>query len=393
MNFPTFILKNLTRRPVRTGLTVLGLSVAVGAMVALLGISHNFEAGVLDTFDRRGIDLVVIEAGRPVQTDSRIDDAVIDRVRALDKVQFVDAALIEVGPVTNEARSNVLPTVMAQGWPAENFARNDLEIVDGQSLTPADADQKPPRAIIGTTLRDNLRVTVGDPIYLVRNEDIEVRVVGVFRSSNTAETGSVLMLLPDYQKAVRRKGEITGFSVQVRKGANPDADVNEVRRQIQGLKDAQGESFRLVADTPREYARNASHLKMTRAMAWMVSTIAIVIGVISMLNTMVMSVLERTHEIGILRAVGWTRSRIVRMVLGEAVFLGLAAAVVGSAGAVATTYVLAMMPKVNGFIEGGISARVIAEGVLIAVLIGVAGGLYPAFRAARLLPTEAIRHD
>ena len=145
MNFPTFILKNLTRRPVRTGLTVLGLSVAVGAMVALLGISHNFEAGVLDTFDRRGIDLVVIEAGRPVQTDSRIDDAVIDRVRALDKVQFVDAALIEVGPVTNEARSNVLPTVMAQGWPAENFARNDLEIVDGQSLTPADADQKPPR--------------------------------------------------------------------------------------------------------------------------------------------------------------------------------------------------------------------------------------------------------
>ena len=236
-------------------------------------------------------------------------------------------------------------------------------------------------------------MTVGDPIYLVRNEDIEVRVVGVFRSSNTAETGSVLMLLPDYQKAVRRKGEITGFSVQVRKGANPDADVNEVRRQIQGLKDAQGESFRLVADTPREYARNASHLKMTRAMAWMVSTIAIVIGVISMLNTMVMSVLERTHEIGILRAVGWTRSRIVRMVLGEAVFLGLAAAVVGSAGAVATTYVLAMMPKVNGFIEGGISARVIAEGVLIAVLIGVAGGLYPAFRAARLLPTEAIRHD
>ncbi|MBY0397933.1 MAG: ABC transporter permease, partial [Thermoleophilia bacterium] len=168
----------------------------------------------------------------------------------------------------------------------------------------------------------------------------------------------------------------------------------EVYHWRHGLyKDAQGESFRLVADTPREYARNASHLKMTRAMAWMVSTIAIVIGVISMLNTMVMSVLERTHEIGILRAVGWTRSRIVRMVLGEAVFLGLAAAVVGSAGAVATTYVLAMMPKVNGFIEGGISARVIAEGVLIAVLIGVAGGLYPAFRAARLLPTEAIRHD
>jgi putative ABC transport system permease protein len=112
-----------------------------------------------------------------------------------------------------------------------------------------------------------------------------------------------------------------------------------------------------------------------------------------MLNTMVMSVLERTHEIGILRAVGWPRGRVVRMVLGEAVVLGLAAAAVGAAGAVATTYLLTRFPQVNGFIEGGIAPVVIAEGFGLTALIGLLGGLYPAIRAARLLPTEAIRHD
>src|SRR5207237_6541255 len=98
-------------------------------------------------------------------------------------------------------------------------------------------------------------------------------------------------------------------------------------------------------------------------MVWMVSVIAIAIGVISMLNTMVMSVLERTHEIGILRAVGWPRARVVKMVMGEAVLLSLAAAVVGAVGAAAVTYGLTLSPKVNGFIDGRISPVAVAQGV------------------------------
>jgi putative ABC transport system permease protein len=389
MYFPTFILKNLTRRPVRTVLTVLGLSVAVGSMIALLGISRKFEATVLDTFDRRGVDLVVIESGKPVQTDSEIDEAVLARVKALDKVEMVDATLLELTDVSRASRSNVIPA-MVQGWPAENFARNDLEILDGVLLTPALGGQRPPKAMVGERLAQSLKVGVGDRI-VIRDEEAEV--AGTFKSFNGVETASVLLLLPDYQKIARREGKITGFSLRVRKGADPDGDVREVRQAILDMKDEQGRSMRLSAEPPREYAQNASHLRLTRGMAWVVSVIAIVIGVISMLNTMVMSVLERTQEIGILRAVGWTRGRVVRMVLGEAVVLGLASAAVGTAGAVAATYVLARMPRASGFIEGGVSWPVVAQGVAITALIALAGGFYPAIRAARLMPTEAIRHD
>src|SRR5262249_51932065 len=150
---------------------------------------------------------------------------------------------------------------------------------------------------------------------------------------------------------------------------------------------------RLSAQSPAEFINTLSHLKLVRAISWMVSVIAVLIGVISMLNTMVMSVLERTQEIGILRAVGWPRGRIIRMVLGEAVVLSLVAAAAGTAVASGGTCLLTLTPKVNGFIEPGLSPVVIAQGVGMTALIGLLGGAYPAFRAARLLPTEAIRHD
>jgi putative ABC transport system permease protein len=112
-----------------------------------------------------------------------------------------------------------------------------------------------------------------------------------------------------------------------------------------------------------------------------------------MLNTMAMSVLERTQEIGILRAVGWPRRRVVMMVLGEAVVLGAMAAVLGALGAIVTTYLLSFSTRAGGFVEGGIAPWVILQGFGITILIGLLGGAFPALRASRLLPTEAIRHD
>ena len=119
----------------------------------------------------------------------------------------------------------------------------------------------------------------------------------------------------------------------------------------------------------------------------------VAIGIISMLNTMAMSMLERTQEIVILRAVGWPRGRVVRMILGEAVLLAVAAAAGGTVIATLGLQGLTLAPKVNGFIEPDMHWSVVFKGAAITIGIGLLGGAYPAYRAARLLPTEAIRHD
>jgi len=394
MHFVTFILKNLTRRPTRTALTVLGLSVSVGSMIALLGISENFRDSMSDTFEKRGVDLVGVASGAADQLSSEVDEAIVDKVREMPEVAGVDAALVELSEMTlREPRDeNDTPPssqVLVQAWLPDNFGYDDLEIRAGRKLSADDAGQF--QCMVGYKFSENNNKGVGDTITILRHK---FTIVGVFKSFNLFENGCILTLLKEYQELSGRKQKVTGFSLRVKKTSpNPDAEVESVRQKILALTDKDGKPYRVSIERPQKYLDNAVHLKITKAMAWIVSFVALFIGVISMLNTMVMSVLERTQEIGILRAVGWPRGRIIRMVLGEALFLGMAAALVGAVGAIVITHLLAQSPKVNGFIEGGIAPWVVVQGFAITIVIGVLGGAYPAFRAARLLPTEAIRHD
>ena len=384
MYFVSFILKNLTRRPIRTALTVLGLSVSVGSMIALLGISHNVEATVSEGFERRGVDIVVLQSGVVDQTSSELDERLVDRVINIEGVdpKGVDVALISISVVRRGSNDDPAITI---GWPSSNFGFDDLVILSGRRVLEGDYR----KVMIGATVAENLKKKVGEQIEL---QEKKFEIVGTFKSFSVFENGSIIMLLPESQEIANRKGKITGFSIRVNKSSeHPDADIEAVRERIAALTDDTGRH--LSAQTIKEYVKTASHVQIVRAMSWMVSVIALVIGINSMLDTMIMSVLERTQEIGILRAVGWPRSRVVKMVLLEAVMLSLSAATLGSLGAIALTYILTLFPKVNGFIESGIAPSVIAQGFGLTLLIGLLGAAYPAVRAARLLPTEAIRHD
>jgi putative ABC transport system permease protein len=126
-------------------------------------------------------------------------------------------------------------------------------------------------------------------------------------------------------------------------------------------------------------------------MAWIVSAIAVFIGSIGVLNTMVMSVIERTREIGTLRAIGWKRHRVMRMILWESVILSVGGAILGVILAVLLMRALSNLSWTSGLIAGSTSPGVIFQGVAIAILVGVLGAIYPAYRAAGLSPMEALR--
>jgi putative ABC transport system permease protein len=388
--FSTFILKNLTRRPTRTVLTILGLALATASMITLLGISNNAERAVQTSFEQRGIDLIVQQAGRSSGFNSDFTEYFVDETKKIPGVKQVASAVVNLIDVTRD--SGYSDQVLIQGWNKDNFGFEVLDIISGRKFEPGEIH----KVMLGNSLAKNLNKKVGDTIVFgrqdSRNNENVYEVVGIYKSGIVFQDGSAVVSIADGRRLTGMR--VTGFSVRVDK-SNPDsiAEIEAVREKIEALQDPQDPSVQLSAQTPATFITSLSHLRMVKALTWVVSIVAMLIGMIGMLNTMAMSVLERTQEIGILRAVGWPPRRVLRMILGEATLLSLIAAAVGTAGAWVGLHLLTLSPKVNGFIEGRLAPVVIAEGIAITLLIGLLGGMFPAFRAARFLPTEAIRHD
>jgi len=383
MRFVTFLTRNLVRRRTRSALTVLGIALAVGAMVALLSLSRRFSEAMAESFRQRGVDLVVMARGVIDQLSSDIDEQVVEQMRKIPGVRTVAPGLVELVEVQ---RGDSSISMLVQGWPPENFAHNDVRIVSGRTLDFSEHG----KVLLGSVAAENLGKHVGDTLLVLKQP---FEVVGIYQSFVVYENGGMVMPLKELQELVGRTGSVTGISIVCDDAADKEALVQQVKEAIEALPAAGRGRKGLSAMSVRDYLKNAIHLRITQGMAWLVSAIAVIIGTIGMVNTMVMSVLERVHEIGILRAVGWPRSRVVRMVLGETLILVFCGAVVGVVGAILLVQLLTQVPAVSGFIDGKMSPEAILEGLGIAMLMALVGGLYPAYRAARLDPTEALRHE
>jgi putative ABC transport system permease protein len=383
MYFVTFLCKNLLRRKARSALTVLGILVAVGTLVTLRGISQGFEEAFRLNLERRGVDLVVVAAGVPDQLRSDLDERIGPKIEKIPGVRRATPGLLELVDVQ---RGEGVISVLVNGWEPGCPLFNELTMLAGRTLRPEDH-----RAVLlGTTLAQNLRKSAGDSIELQREK---FEVAGVYQSFDVFENGGAVIPLAELQTLMSRPGSVTGFSVVLEPAGDKAALLESVRSRIEALTDERGRPYRISAQPTREYVRQTLHIRLAHGMAWITSAIALVIGSISVLNTMIMSVLERTKEIGILRAVGWGKGRVLRMVLGEAMLLSLAGALLGSTAAVLVIRWLAHVPQTSGFISGAVAPRALVEGLALTLVVALAGGGYPALRAARLTPAEALRHE
>ncbi|HTN75280.1 MAG TPA: ABC transporter permease [Pirellulaceae bacterium] len=373
MGFFGFIWKNLTRRPSRSLLTILGLSVAVTAVVALVGVSRGFEQSLSDLYTQRGVDIVVQRKGGNQRVNSGIDQSFAKQLLALDGVKSVDGGLVDI---VSFEQQNIF-TVLINGWAPEEAMYDLVKIRTGRRLHRGDEHQ----AMIGYVLAANLGKKVGDSIELYGEQ---FKVAGVFESFSVYENGSIVVLLSELQRLTDRPGKVTGFLVHAEPGASSET-LRDVAKRIEEL------DATVDAEQTQDFIKNVQQIQMSQAMAWVVAAIALVIGSVGMLNTMVMSVFERTKEIGVLRAIGWRKSRIVAMVMCESLVLSLGGALLGTLCAVLLTKYLTTFPMTANIVQGRIAPEVMVEGVVIAVLVGVGGAAYPAWWSANLIPRDALQ--
>ncbi|MBV8140867.1 MAG: ABC transporter permease, partial [Verrucomicrobia bacterium] len=315
MTFFTVVARGLIRRPVRTGLTVLGISVGIAAVVALVGISRGFSKSWETGMKARGTDIVVSNMGSSI-IPKPFSTSIIDRIAHLPHIAATCGILVDLTSVENAQ----MIMVSARQW--GGFSWNNLKLISGRM--PRDAEE--PAVLLGRTAADVLKKKVGDTIEI---ETGELSVVGIVDGDAWVENGSIILALPVLQKITGNAGKINAVDIRV----TPSTSAGEVQLLCEQIDKLVPEARAVVAS---ENITDSEVYRMAQAMSWGTSLLAVLVGVLGVMNTMLMTVFERTQEICVLLALGWQRHRIIRMVLWESATLGLlgglAGALIGAVG-------------------------------------------------------------
>ncbi|MGB6687660.1 MAG: ABC transporter permease [Terracidiphilus sp.] len=373
LSFGWFAWKNLWRRRLRTLLTLCGIGMAIGAFVGLVGFSRSFEHEWLRMYQSSGTDIAVVQ-----QTflNTSVDESAGARLRALPVVAQATPMILNLMDLTTEVNA------LAYGWKADSYEFESLKILSGRRF-----EDGKPEVMLGELLAESLHKKPGDTIEI---QGSPFTVVGVYHGGSALEAVAVIMPIDQMQQLGSLQGKVTAFHVRLRPppaGESPEHFLARAQAEIQAALPG------LRAVPAAERASNNQLVLLAHAAAWGTSSIALLIGILGIANTMAMSVFERTREIGILRALGWRRWRILLLIQTESAALGLVGGVLGIVVGWAALRLLASLPQTASIVSASFPLMLLAEALGIAVLAGLAAGVIPAWRGAQLSPVEALRHD
>jgi putative ABC transport system permease protein len=373
MTFLTLILKNLLHRRSRSLLTVVGIAVGIAAVVALTSLAWGFERSWTNVYKARGTDLIVTKTTTLNAMPAPFSIGIRDEVKAIPRVSEVAGVLSEIFGVEDS------PSLVVIGWEPGTTLWKHLNVTQGRIPAPG-AKQE---LMLGSIAAEMLHKKVGDKIQI---EAMEFTVAGIFSSSALIENGAAVMPLPGMQALTEHEGLINFLDVRMEPETKPE--------ELERVRDIIKAKFKgLTAFDPGAVAQSSAAIQIAKAMSLATSVIALLVGAVGVMNTILMSVFERLKEIGVLLAIGWRRGRILRMILLESLTLSLIGGAAGCVLGIGAVKVLQVTPWIRGKLMGEVSPALLGISMLIAFALGALGGLYPAWIGSRMSPVNALRHE
>lgn len=400
-------LQSLRINVLRSALTTLGIVIGVGAVIAMVAIGAGAEARVSALISSLGTNILMITPGavntggvrlgagtRPALT---LDDA--------EAVQTEIGAVQATAPIVRGSGQIVVGNgnwaTTINGITAEYFEVREWYASSGREFTPEDIASAAKVVILGATVAENI-FGDGDPVgQMVRLQNVPLEVIGVLARKGESPWGGdqddiVFIPVTTAKKRVLGDRQLRGnlvnsILVKVR-------SVELLPEANDGVRELLRQRHRLRADRPDDFnLRNMSDALQTRAESSRVMTlllasiasVSLLVGGIGIMNIMLVSVTERTREIGLRMAIGARGRDVLAQFVTEAVVLSSLGGLVGVMGGVGASMIIASMAGWPMLIE----VKSILIAVLFSAAIGVFFGFYPARRAARLDPIEALRYE
>ena len=366
-----FALKNLLRRRIRTALTVLGVSVGVATVVALVSVSRGFRSQ-FDAFFAAGdthLVLTLKDAADPFV--SYLDEDVPEDINT-------HPAVAKAYPFLWGLKQVQKTYFVVYGVTPDSPFLNEVTLVEGRELAEADTDDPP--ILVGDVIAKHLELGVGDELEIA-GEWFEV--AGIYEASVPLYAGGGLTHLETAQEVCGLEGKISATLVQLH-----DFDPDSIAAGAAALE----ETFEVKASEPARLTDSFDEFELTDDSVMVFTILAIIVGGIGVMNTMLMSVFERTREIGVLQAIGWGKGLILRQILLEGIGVCLLGGIGGVLLGILGIEVISSIGSLS-WVAGDYGPRVFAEAIGIAVLMGACGSIYPAYRAVRITPIEALRYE
>ncbi len=384
-------LRNIRRRKARSALTIFGVAIGIFAFTTMGALSENITNSLNRTLDYYTSRIIVGassgggQGGVLFAQGGQLPSSISDRVKVIDGVEKAYPTISL--PAEEDAGVSFSDPPIIYGFnPADaSTDPQQLAIKTGRALTEKDTG----KVVVGSSIVQSKKLKVGDTLTL-RGQ--QFTVVGTLDRTGGAPDSYYMVTLPEAQQMVRQSntfaseaGEfVTNVVVIPQSGVDADQLAKTIQDKVSGV----------TAQPPNELKKQIKQATNIFQLIILGSAlIAVIVGSLSVINTMVMSVAERRKELGVKMVVGAKARHILKEIITETSAMGLIGGVVGFAGGVLLTALINNYTSNTGVTIFTITPKLALVSIGGAVVLGMVAGLYPALRAARIKPVKVLREE
>ncbi|MEE1117367.1 ABC transporter permease [Methanosphaera sp.] len=376
MNYFKLILKNPFRNKTRSLLAIIGIAIGIATIVALGLITASLEDSTETTLKEGSAEITATKIGSSMASSSgNLNESYVEELSKIDGVEktagMLESTVIDTSKSSDSSR---------YGFSLYGAKTDDLSIVGINNINGSVFNENENELIVGKNLAEEENYTIGDKVDVYGKE---FKITGIYETGSIFYDSAMYTGLSKLQNLTDNEEKISSISIKIKK----DANLTTVNDKI---KNEYNDTLRTI--TAEEMTQTIDDtLGMINSATTAIEALAIIIGGLGVINTMMMTVFERTREIGVLKSVGWSKKRILSMIMGESIVLTIISGIIGSILGVLAVFILFKLNGDNMTLIFNIN--IFIKAFLVALSVGIIGGLYPAIKASRLSPTEALRYE